>query len=345
MAKLITYSQAEISNKINIRAGETKLGEKISFVNLSTDWIKQLNKEDSKYVIFGIPEDIGIRANFGRAGSASAWESFLNSFINIQHNHLCKGEWITILGELDTTHEMNLSQHLDPHNDNDRQELFALVSQIDNMVTEIVKEIVLAGKIPIIIGGGHNNAYGNLKGLSIAKGVSINAVNFDAHTDFRPLIEGRHSGNVFSYAMKEKFLDKYFIFGLHEDYLSDNVQNSINRNSDKVKFNTYEQIAIRREKVFEKELVHAGTHIKDKPFGLEVDLDSIPMVASSAITPSGFSIEVLRHFIHYFAEYKNVSYLHICEGAPSLASNRNPNLIGKLITYLVTDFIKSKNGS
>jgi formiminoglutamase len=32
-------------------------------------------QNEAKYVIIGIPEDIGIRANFGRPGAASAWEA------------------------------------------------------------------------------------------------------------------------------------------------------------------------------------------------------------------------------------------------------------------------------
>jgi formiminoglutamase len=39
----------------------------------------------------------------------------------------------------------------------------------------------------------------------------VNAINFDAHSDFR-ILEGRHSGNGFSYAYEEGFLKKYFIF-------------------------------------------------------------------------------------------------------------------------------------
>ena len=33
---------------------------------------------------------------------------------------------------------------------------------------------------------------------------------------------------------------------------------------------------------------------------------------------------------------------HICEGAPSLDNDKNNHLVGKLIGYLVTDFIKAK---
>jgi arginase family enzyme len=32
----------------------------------------------------------------------------------------------------------------------------------------------------------------------------VNAINFDAHSDFR-ILEGRHSGNGFSYAYEEGF--------------------------------------------------------------------------------------------------------------------------------------------
>ena len=72
----------------------------------------------------------------------------------------------------------------------------------------------------LIIGGGHNNAYGNIKGLALAKGIPVNAINFDAHTDFRAE-EGRHSGNGFSYAYAEGFLKNYFIFSLQRNYTSD----------------------------------------------------------------------------------------------------------------------------
>jgi formiminoglutamase len=32
-----------------------------------------------------------------------------------------------------------------------------------------------------------NNSYGNIKGTALAKGKPINAINFDAHSDFRIL--------------------------------------------------------------------------------------------------------------------------------------------------------------
>ena len=72
-------------------------------------------------------------------------------------------------------------------------------------------------------------------------------------------------------------------------------------------------------------------------------MDAIPNIASSAMTLSGFSIEELRQFVTYFGKNKNAAYIHICEGAPDLCYEKNNHLIGKLIGYLVTDFIKSNN--
>ena len=59
------------------------------------------------------------------------------------------------------------------------------------------------------------------------------------------------------------------------------------------------------------------------------------------MTMSGFSVEEVRNFIHYFGKNKNAAYLHICEGAPDLAEAKNSHLVGKLIAYLITDFVKA----
>jgi formiminoglutamase len=75
----------------------------------------------------------------------------------------------------------------------------------------------------------------------------VNAINFDAHSD--RILEGRHSGNGFSYAYEEGFLKKYFIFGLHEIYLK-SVLDLIKKTDDRVRYNTYDSIGIRKEKEF-----------------------------------------------------------------------------------------------
>ena len=340
MEKLVPFTINDLAKVTNFRSGEVKFGEKMLTVPKNTDASAYLYSCEAKYILFGIPEDIGVKANYGRTGAASAWESAINGIANIQHNRFCKGSLLLVLGQLNVSEEMAESQHLDYNSDTDRKRLNQLVHKIDKEVSHIVCKIIKAGKIPIIIGGGHNNAYGNIKGSALASGKPVNAINFDAHSDFR-ILEGRHSGNGFSYAYEEGFLNRYFIFGLHENYTSKSVLDSLKKIDDRVKFNTYDEIQIRKQKKFETEMNNALEFIKEDRFGIEIDLDAIPNIASSAMTLSGFSIEKLRQFIYYFGKNQNAAYLHICEGAPDLGEEKNNHLIGKLIGYLVTDFVKA----
>jgi formiminoglutamase len=342
MEKLVPYTINDLAKVTNHRSGEIKFGEKMMTIPKGIDPAAFLKTSEAKYVLFGIPEDIGVRANFGRPGAASAWESAIASIANIQHNRFCKGSQILVLGHLNVCDEMKEVKNLNFNDVDDRTKLSQLVEKIDKEVSHIIFNIIKSGKVPIVIGGGHNNSYGNIKGTALAKGKPINAINFDAHSDFR-ILEGRHSGNGFSYAFEEGFLKKYFIFGLHENYTSKSVLDIIKKKEDRVRYATYDSINIRKEKEFSHELVLASEFIQSDCYGIEIDLDAIPNIASSAMTLSGFSIEELRQFVTYFGKNKNAAYIHICEGAPDLAEGKNNHLIGKLIGYLVTDFIKSNN--
>ncbi len=342
MENLVRLTEEKLHKITSFRKGETKFGERILTVPDEVSVDDFLQNTDAKFVLFGIPEDVGVKANFGRTGTASAYENTLKSLANIQHNRFAKGYNLIVLGHIDTEIYQEKAKNLNPDNKEELKELRNVVSQIDKEISHLVSVIVKNGKIPIVIGGGHNNSYGIIKGTTLAKARPINSINFDAHTDFRAL-EGRHSGNGFSYAYEEGFLNKYFIFGIHENYTPKSVFQKIKENSARIKYNTYEQMAIRKEKSFSEELDFSLEFIGNTDFGIEIDLDSIESLPSSAMTLSGFSVEKLRRFLHFFASDSKVSYLHICEGAPDLSDEKNPNLVGKLIAYLVTDFMKAKN--
>ncbi|MFY8010258.1 MAG: formimidoylglutamase [Flavobacterium sp.] len=341
MERIIPFTMTDLAKVTNHRSGEVKFGEKMLTIPKGENCMTFLKNCEAKYVLLGIPEDVGIRANFGRPGAASAWQSAISSIANIQHNRFCKGSQIVVLGKIDISKEMEEAKDLDFHKTADRKLLSTLVERIDKEVVHVITSIIKCGKTPIIIGGGHNNAYGNIKGTALGLGKPINAVNFDAHSDFR-ILEGRHSGNGFSYAYEEGFLKKYFIFGLHENYTSKNVLDILKKMEDRVNFNTYDEIKVRQQKNFQQELNTAYDFIKNDAYGIEIDLDALPNIASSAMTMSGFSIEELRQFVYFFGKNKNAAYLHICEGAPDLGEEKNNHLIGKLIGYLVTDFIKAR---
>lgn len=326
------YSKKDISSILKTRIGETKFGEKISFI----EKLEDLEKHPSKFVLIGIPEDIGVRANYGNSGTSKAWKATLGSLLNIQSNDMTNAKNVILLGEIDCDKQMKQANAISFQNNHYAEELGELVSQIDHKVSYIIQKIIAAKKIPIIIGGGHNNSYGNLMGTSKAINTKVNCINLDAHTDFRSL-EHRHSGNGFSYAFEDGYLDKYFIVGLHRNYTSKAVFNTIDSNSERIKFNLFEDISVNGNLTFSEALQEAERFCCDKNFGIELDMDSLEMMGSSAISPNGFSVTQARIFVNYFSKMNNAKYLHICEGAPSL--DIFPNQVGKTIAYLISDAI------
>lgn len=334
--KRLTHS--ELSIILNPRPIEVKFGEQISLLSNSTSIYDQLLNLDVDYVIFGIKEAVGVFANCGNQGAELAWDAALKVLVNIQANSETHANNVLILGCLEFDEFQEKIDSLDQSNKKDLKKARKLVGKIDAAVTFLVHQIVSARKIPIVIGGGHNNAYGNIKGTALAKKKPIAAINFDAHHDFRAE-EGRHSGNGFSYAFAEGFLKRYFIFGMHENYVSEIILNTLKKLKN-IQYNTFEAIAIRKPLDLQSEMNAALEHLGTGFFGLEMDCDAIKNTPSSAMTPSGFTAEQARQFVHFFGSCKNVGYLHICEAAPTKDTETQ---VGKLIAYLISDFIRAHN--
>ena len=88
-------------------------------------------------------------------------------------------------------------------------------SALDARVSAVLEEVFKADLIPIIIGGGHNNAFPIIKACSFIREFPLAVGNLDPHSDFREM-EGRHSGNPFRYAHETNYLTHYAVMGLHE---------------------------------------------------------------------------------------------------------------------------------
>ncbi len=327
MNRLQTYDSTKINSLINYRDGETKYGEKIKLFNYLTD----LENPKIKFVLLGIPEDIGVRANHGIAGTKSAWDATLAALLNVQYNEFNRAENVILLGHLDFKDLDNLSEN------QDAKFLSKLVCEIDFAVSFWVNKIQSYNKIPIIIGGGHNNSFGILKGTSTALNKSINCINIDAHADLRAT-DYRHSGNGFSFAMENGYLNKYGILGLHKNYTNQYTIDLIT-NSTNIKG------------IWLDDLIHKNNltesvsalikFLEATSCGLELDIDVIKNSLSSATSPTGFTLEETRNIIYQITTQLKPAYFHIAEGAPDLANGKKDENMGKLISYLITDFTRN----
>lgn len=334
MLSLFTVNQKE--ELTAFRTGETKVGEKVQVLSSLDD----LEKPGAHFVLLGLKEDIGIRANLGQGGAATAWDYVLPALLNVQENRFFSGSDLCIAGSLEFNELMEQSQNLNPGHASDLKKLRELTAEVDKQLSALVEKIVKAGKVPVLVGGGHNNAFGNIAGSSKALGKKLSVLNIDPHTDYRSL-EGRHSGNGFRYARSENYLDKYAVFGLHEGYNGESVLRDFEADAH-LAYLTYEDLLTQTWEEKDRHFKNLLQWLGLSPSGLELDLDALSHFPVSALNPSGFSLPEVRHFIRTASALKQPLYFHICEGSPGRASHENERqLLGKSIAYLITDFIKS----
>lgn len=340
------YSQEDLRSLTQTRRFETRMGERVKSISLKEDWMQGLRNCPSKYVLLGVPEDIGIRANYGISGADTAWLPFLSCFLNNQSNDFLTGEDVLVLGHFD----FGDLKYLIEKNANSEAEMVEAyrhaVNIIDDAVENMIKVITGLNKIPIVIGGGHNNAYPIIKGA--AKGLfkreaiplaQINCINLDAKPDCSPA-DGRHSGNGFHYAEADGYLGKYSIIGVHENAVPQMVLLEVHNNPF-IDYISFEEIFIHQRKTFLQAVAHASHFTEDNFTGIELDISAVEQALSNEMNPCGVSALQARQYISHTAQASKCAYLHICEAATQLSDGTKNATTGKLINYLVSDFLKA----
>ena len=334
------FTPKDIEGLLSPRAGETKIGQQVLLLDDSLSFSNALLKakaNGARFVLLGVGEDIGPRANLGRGGATDAFEPSIKQFINLQSNRFLNGNEIVIAGQVHTA-DLQLSS------DTPVELLRDQVALLDERVIAVATLIMDAELEPIVIGGGHNNAFGLLMATKASTGKAAAAVNLDPHSDFR-LREGRHSGNGFSYAAANGALDHYHVLGLHE--LKNSEANLAQLSAFGGSWHSLQSIWIRRE----IELAHAlksiakGLNNTQLPVALELDLDAISHMPTSAMTAAGVPLLDAAYYVNYIASHCPCQYFHIAEAAPacheaSLAAGYRE--VGQSISELIYAYVQGR---
>ncbi|MCO5258963.1 MAG: formimidoylglutamase [Crocinitomicaceae bacterium] len=313
--EFISFNATDISNLVSRREGETKIGEKVQ-----VGWPSK-----GKYVLIGVQEDIGPQANFGRPGSTAAFSSMLSRFLNMQSNRFLSGDEICVAGfvrQLTSFSSVEVGRKQ--------------VEELDALLIDLLIPIYKNDQLPIIVGGGHNNAYPLIAAYSKVFNKPLEVVNLDPHADCRRL-EGRHSGNSFSYAKENGFLKMYSVLGLHRAYNGENMLRYLDENQFFYSF--FEDYIKTPAKLLDD--IQGVLGGSEEAIGVELDLDAIKNMPTSAFTPSGLEIEQVRAYLSGIVNSgRNVAYLHLPEGAPT--NEMEEKIVGKSIAYLVHDFLVNR---
>ncbi len=156
---------------------------------------------EGSLVIIGFPSDEGVRRNGGRVGAAEGPLAIREQLYKLTpdpqvfERHVDVLERLVDLGDVEVSSDLEADQ-----------------KRLGDAVARILKR----GAIPIILGGGHETAYGHYLGYA-SSGVSASIINWDAHTDVRPLRDGgAHSGSPFRQALEHPAhpCRRYLVAGL-----------------------------------------------------------------------------------------------------------------------------------
>jgi formiminoglutamase len=329
------------------RSGENRVGAQIKLPEPELSYAEVLtaHKENGgQFVILGIAECIGPLANMGNAGAEQGWQSFLQRFLNLQHNDNLASQQIMLLGQItcaDLQQQAVTLSNQDPHQLNQLRQLCA---ELDKRVYQQLRPIFAAGLYPVVIGGGHNNALPLLQALAEVSEQPVNCANLDPHADFRPL-EGRHSGNGFSYASAAGYLGNYTILGL--DLQKNSAESLAMLQQAGGDYISYQQVAIRQELSYQQalDIVAERCCQGGADIAIELDTDSIQAMPASALNYSGLSVEQAAQFVFQLSKLPRARYLHLAEAAPAChpaGLTAGINQCGQVLCTLVLAFIGGK---
>ena len=304
---------ATIQELTIVRDGETKIGQTIKSGSPS---------KDTKIILLGIEEAVGPQANLGNKGAENAFPSFFKRFLNMQDNAYLSGKNICYLGKI-TQQELPDSI----------MKMREAVEELDTLVKDTLQPYFHSDYLVLVIGGGHNNAFPLIHAASASINQPIDVINLDPHADCRKN-EGRHSGNSFSIAFSKGLMKKYNVLGIHKAY---NSSYSLNQLQEMKAFHTFFESYLLDPNKFKTDVLSVKESVKKVNHGIELDLDAIAFMPSSAFTPSGFSIEQARWYIRTLIQ-PTTRYIHLTEGAP--CTSEEEKTVGKTLAYLASDILE-----
>ena len=147
------------------------------------DWLRgSALAEDTRVAILGFPSDEGVRRNSGRPGAAEGPAAIREALFKMTPDARDPEPFIALLERAADLGDVPIT---------------GTVEADQARLGERVGELLAAGVVPIVLGGGHETAFGHFLGY-VAAGQRVRALNWDAHADVRPLTDGKaHSGSPF----------------------------------------------------------------------------------------------------------------------------------------------------
>lgn len=283
--------------------------------------MKDLKESSNTCVLIGFECEEGVRRNKGRLGAAKAPNALRKEMASLPWKKP-ENKRVVDIGNL-TCIGTQLEQ---------------AQQQLGGAVAEVLKKNMK----PIILGGGHETAYGHYLGAreSIGEQAKLGIINIDAHFDMRSYEEQPSSGTMFRQILEQDQNANYFVVGIQRFGNTGELFEKADELGAKYEYEENMQtgqlqnLTQKLDKFIEENdyiMLTLCTDVLNAAFAPGV----------SAPSPFGLNPATVRSIIRTVTENEKTRSFDISEVNPSLDEN---NRTVKLGAYLVNEAITSMLG-
>jgi len=274
---------------------------------------------NSKVVIIGYACDEGVRRNNGRVGAKYGPDAIRK----------CMGKLpprATDMGNI-TCEDGNLEK-------------------TQRELGERVEKELKQGNFPLVIGGGHDIAYGHFLGINNAVKSTVGIINLDAHFDLRPFHNGGNSGTPFNQISEllktQNNTFHYLPIGIRENSNSAELYQTAKILN--VQYIPMEECTLDNISQIKK-TIKAFMDEVDCIY-LTIDLDGFSSAycpGVSAASPIGFQPKFVLELIHHIFNSKKVISCDIAEMNPVYDINQSTALLAADLIKIICESVLSKS--
>lgn len=293
----------------------------IKLCNLAEDNSNSLKHLKNAFGLIGFCCDEGVRRNLGRVGASDGPHAIRQAFARLPIHDLSFeiydfGDVVCKDGNLEAA---------------------------QSALSAVIEILISQGITPIVMGGGHEVAFGHYRGIRKAISKStLGIVNFDAHLDMRPLLENYQGSSGTPFLQIAQECEKN---NLNFNYSCVGVQKTGNLPQ---LFNTakkYNAEIIFAEELHQKEMGHFFSFVekvieKNQHIYMTICLDVFSVAYApgvSAIQPLGLSPWHIIPLIRKLAESGKIVSYDIAELNPAYdPDERTAKLAASLIYEIIT---------
>ncbi|MFH6602499.1 formimidoylglutamase [Maribacter algicola] len=294
------------------------LHEKVEFVDLNES---NLEHPQKTFAIIGYACDEGVKRNHGRTGAFEGPDA-IRKQLGKMPNHLDTGTRFLDIGTIQCSDgNMEATQDL---------------------VTEKVHQLLNSSAFPILLGGGHDIAYGHYNGIRkhLGSGKSLGIINFDAHFDLRNNSKGNNSGTPFFQIAEDCKEDgsafKYLCLGVRKD--ANDAELFVTAEALDVTYMPSEKFSMSYPKIVVRELLDFIAQVDH--IYVTIDLDGFSSAYApgvSAPSPMGFCTQIVLESLELIIKSQKMVSFDIAEMNPKYdIDDQTAKLAASLVHFTIT---------